>query len=352
MTALAHRLHLFVGFALFAGNVGCSAAGASLSPGSNAAPTPCAQDNLTEPCTCGDGTSGRQVCASGAWQSCECAGGLGIGGPGAPSDGGGAVGSPATFPGNLRNDITFSWQSTAAPILDGSCPPGRYEGNLEGVYYSTLNPTPIGLPITNLDPPGAPSGFHFDLEPALGGETIQKVKGEVDGLADALFPFKAQIEGELNCRTGVFTGTLFDGSYSILVDGLLPQKFDGVVSSKYDKRTHTFVNGSWDVRETTAVPPGRLAPTLPHDLTRDGFGGSGDFAAAFPTNLNDPTLKSCPSNFTCGPGPLGPNKLLCNNILGTPTCLTDADCAPQFPGEGVVCLKASLFSLCLRECKK
>src|SRR4030095_538199 len=64
---------------------------------------------------------------------------------------------------------------------------------------------------------------------------------------------------ELNCRSGTLTGRLSTGHYSILVDGLLPQNFEGVMSAHYDKRTHTFVNGVCDVMENAAPPPGRLA---------------------------------------------------------------------------------------------
>jgi hypothetical protein len=354
MPALAHRLPIFFfEFALLLASAACSP-GAGTPPGAEGnAPPPgdCGQDNLTEACSCGD-RGGRQVCLAGAWSGCECADAPANGGGGASGAGLGAGGSSLpTFAGNLRTDITFAWQSTAVPVADGSCPPGQYEGNLQGWYWSILAPGGLAVPITNVDFPGAPSGFHFELSPAQGGEITQAVKGEVDGLADALFPFKAQILGELNCRTGSFTGHLSSGTYSILTPGLLPQNFDGVMSAHYDKRTHTFVNGIWDVKETSATPPGTLAPFLPRDFARDGFGGAGEFAAALPTDVKDPALTTCPANFTCGPHLLGPNKLLCNNAFGTPTCVTDADCNTQFPGEGVLCLKASLFSLCVRECK-
>lgn len=242
------------------------------------------------------------------------------------------------------------WTGGVSAPVDGSCPPGEYEGNLQGIYYSNIA-AGLGVPITNVDAPGQPSSFHFMLSPAKGGELSQAVEGELDGTADDLFPFTAQIHGELDCRNALFTGTMTDGTYSILTKGLLPQTFDGVISSKYDKKTHTFIEGNWDVRETSSTPPGTLAPSLPRDYTRDGYGGSGQFATALKTDLNDPTLKPCPAPLTCGSGLLGPDKYLCNNALGTPTCNTDADCAPSFPGESVVCLKASLFSLCLRECK-
>ncbi len=351
MHTTAHERRWFTKIVPFLLIPACSAgAGPDGLHGSVVSSGACEPENLTLPCKCG-AANGSQTCLSGTWASCDCATSSSV------TPGGGSGGAPAidsstlTFAGNLRTDITFNWQSTAKPVDDGSCPPGQYEGNLQGLYYSMLNPTPVPLPITNVDTPGAPSGFHFTLSPAQGGEITQAVQGEVDGLADALFPFKAQIQGQLNCSSGVFTGQMTNGTYSILVSGLLPQSFDGVMSARYDKPTHTFVDGQWDVRETSATPPGKLAPSQPRDLSRDGYGGSGQFAAALPTDLTDPNLKPCPSSLTCGAGLLGPNKLLCNNALGTPTCNTDADCAASFPGETVPCLKASLFSLCLRECK-
>ena len=305
----------------------------------------CEHENLTQPCSCGL-EPGRQTCLQAAWSSCECNGGA----DGAAGSGG-SMGAIPSFEGNQRTDITFEWERTPATVGDGSCLPGSYEGNFQGIYYSMLAPNGLGVPVLNVQAPGAPSGFHFTLAPAQGGERVQKVKGEMTGTADGAFPFTAIVEGELDCPTATFTAKLLMGQYSVLSDGVLPQKFDGIMSGRYDKRTHTFIDGVWDVRESSASPPGTLAPTLPRDFKRDGFGGDGQWAAGLATDLTDRTLTACPTNYTCGAGPLGPNKLLCNGPLGTPTCLTDADCNTNFPGEGVLCLKASAFAVCLRECK-
>ncbi len=351
------RLLSICGFILVPAHLSLACSGSSAAPapigilpgtggGTTVTATACAPENVTEPCVCGS-TPGRRACTQGAWSACDCAAAPVT----AKTDGGTATVGPLSFPGNDRSDIHFTWQSTTPPPIDGTCPPGRYEGNIQGIYYSPLL-VGLPLPIANLDLPGGPSGFYFDLEPSLGGETLQRVHGQVTGQVDLAIPFVVDVEGALNCRSGVFTGKLLNGHYSVLIDMLLEQKFEGVAQAKYDKRTHTFIDGVWDVQETSSMPPGKLAPMLPRDFNRDGFGGSGDFAAAFPTDPNDPTLKTCPTNYVCQAGPLGPNKMLCNSLLGVPACLTDADCAPQFPGDNVTCLKASLFSLCLRECTK
>jgi hypothetical protein len=258
---------------------------------------------------------------------------------------------PSSFDGNLRTDITFDWAGIDEPVDDGECPPGRYEGNFQGIYNSIYS-AGVVWPIANLDLPGLPSGFYFDLSRAQGGELTQKLTGQVDGVADVAFPFTLRIDGELNCRTGKAKARLYDGTYSILLDGFVPQFFEGEATTDYDKRTKTFVRGVWEVWETSSLTPGKKAPSLPRDFGRDGFGGYGRFAAAFPTDVNDPKVTPCPTNYACGPAALGPNKLVCNSLLGTPACLADSDCDAQFPGEGVACLNASLFSLCVRECRK
>jgi hypothetical protein len=275
---------------------------------------------------------------------CECA------------QAGAAAGGAANLQGNARSDITFVWQKTPTSVDLGGCLPGDYEGTFGGIYWSyiaTLAPiTDLAVPIADVELPDAPSGFHFTVMPAEGGETVLKIKGVMNGNADLVFPFTSDIEGELDCRTKTFTARMLNGVYSVLVQGLIAQMFHGVMNGHYDVRTHTFVDGVWDVWETTGMPPGTQAPMLPRDFKRDGFGGYGTFAAALPTNKSDPKLATCPTNFSCAKGPLGPNKYLCNSLLGPPGCTTDAECDSQFPaGSGVTCLKTTAFSTCLLECK-
>jgi hypothetical protein len=304
----------------------------------------CVELNLTQPCSCGQ-LPGRQVCDGAMWGSCECAQ------PGTAANGG-----APNLQGNARTDITFSWAKTATSADLGGCLPGNYEGSFGGIYWSyiaTIAPiSDLSVPITNIDTPGAPSGFHFTVAPAEGGETVLKIKGVMNGTADLVFPFSADIEGTLDCKTKTFAAKMLNGQYSVLVMGLAAQKFDGVLNGQYDVRTHTFIDGTWDVEETSGSPPGKLAPSLPRDFSRDGFGGYGTFAAALPTDLSDPKLATCPTNFSCGTGPLGPNKDLCNSLLGPPGCTSDTDCTSQFPANpGITCLKTTSFSTCLLECK-
>ncbi|MEY4580481.1 MAG: hypothetical protein RL701_5184 [Pseudomonadota bacterium] len=302
----------------------------------------CIQTNLTRSCRCASALPGRQICAAGAWQTCECA---------PAADGGTAI----NLDGNNRTDIQFVWQKTAAGAEAGGCLPGNYEGTFGGIYWSyiaTLAPIEdLAVPIANVDLPGAPSGFNFTVEPATGGETILKIKGVMNGTADLVFPFTANIEGELDCKTKTFNARMLNGKYSVLLEGLVAQDFVGVMTSRYDTRTHTFIEGVWDVWETSGVPPGTQAPSLPRDFPRDGFGGFGTFAAALPTNVTDPTLTPCPQDYACQSGPLGPNKFLCSFLLGPPGCTTDAECDAVFSAGDIGCLQTTAFSTCLKECK-
>lgn len=320
--------------------------GASGAGGTGSQPgASCGQLHRTQPCTCAGGAPGRQTCeaalATLTWSACECAASDGLIVP--------------NFEGNRRTDITFEWQRTAASEDLGGCLPGEYEGTFGGLYWSylaTLAPIPeLFVPVANLAFPGEPSGFKFTVMPAEGGETVLRIRGRMDGVADGLFPFNSALEGQLDCSTKTFTAHILQGQYSILFEGFLPQSFEGMMWGTYDVKTRTIVAGEWDVRETTGMPPGALAPTLPREFARDGFGGFGTWAAALPTDLSDPTLKPCPGSAICAPGPFGPNKLLCGDGFGPPVCLAQHDCQTFLPGADAACLQATALSNCFAECK-
>ena len=78
------------------------------------------------------------------------------------------------------------------------------------------------------------------------------------------------------------------------------QSFEGVMVGRYDHRTQTLVDGTWDVWETSAQPPGMPSATLPRDYVRDGYGGSGDWAAG----LDGEAARFVPFNGGVGPAQL------------------------------------------------
>jgi hypothetical protein len=265
--------------------------------------------------------------------------------------------------GNARTDITFDWTRTEPDDL--ACEAGHYEGSFAGLYYSRLN-WPIPFPVTGVDLPGMP-GLQFDMLPAEPGETTLQVDGKFDGLADGVFPFRGDFVGELDCKTGKFTGMMLNAEYAIgprdliVVENPIRFAFEGPVSADYDKVTHTFVNGLWD-----AVEPqfgGMPSQTLPRDPLRDGVGGSGVWSAGWigaPVEYKCPTATADGLPLACQPGPFGLNKPFCvyPSLLpgfraDAPACMTDAECTRHFPGEEVACVDINgdgLVVRCLKEC--
>jgi hypothetical protein len=79
--------------------------------------------------------------------------------------------------------------------------------------------------------------------------------GTLDGLALLVIHFKAEISGRLDCGTGVFGGTLVNGSYAF--DPLPPGgTFIGPMvgmSTSGPPCTGTCLGGSWALHETGAT---------------------------------------------------------------------------------------------------
>lgn len=314
---------------------------------------------------CPGGLPGRQVCAAGRWQQCECSAlvPLSQGAAGSAGIDTGVVVPAEDFSGNLRTDVTFPWKRTTPDML--ACEAGHYEGSFAGLYYSRLN-WPAPFPVTGIDLPGQP-GLQFDMKPAKPGETTLEVDGKFDGLADLVFPFRGDFVGQLDCKTGKFKGKMLNGDYAIgprdliVLENPIHFAFEGPVSADYDKVTHTFVNGTWD-----AVEPefgGITAVTLPRDPLRDGIGGSGVWSAGW---VGAPVEYKCPETtadglpMSCEPGPFGLNKPFCvyPSLLpgfraDAPACETDAECNAHFPGQNVKCTDINgdgVVVRCLKEC--
>jgi hypothetical protein len=347
--------------------VACSG-GDAVSMGSRAPEQPvmtddgaCARENQTSACECLGGMRGSRSCTSGRWSECQCIAPAPIG-----QAGSGAVGAPepaAVELGNFRDDITFDWTRTTPDDL--ACEPGHYEGSFAGLYYSRIN-WPIPFPVVGVDLPGFP-GLQFDMLPAQNGEVTLKVDGKFDGLADGLFPFRGDFIGELDCRTGKFTGMMLNASYNIgpmdliVVTNPILFNFAGPVSADYDKVTHTFVNGTWDAVEE--LFGGTPAPTLPRDPLRDGVGGSGVWSTGWigkPVDYKCPDLTADGLPLACQAGPFGLNKTFCvypallpGARADGPICETDAECQAHFPGTDSRCVDINgdgVVVRCLQEC--
>jgi hypothetical protein len=85
--------------------------------------------------------------------------------------------------------------------------------------------------------------FSFTKRPGTFSGRLRRRGGWI---ALALFPFTAKIIGKLDCETLKFDAKIVNGTYII---GVLPFGFEGPLLTDYDRQTHTFINGTWNVTE-------------------------------------------------------------------------------------------------------
>jgi hypothetical protein len=191
---------------------GCSPANGETSPGSGAGGSGGNGGNA------GNGTGGGSGGSAG--------GALGSGGSGGN---GGTDGSGGTTPGD---GSIFDWPETP-PGSGGECKPGRYEGTFECTYTDTQ-----GTPALDVSGP-----IRLTLVRGEQGEILEVRDGKLDGTANAVFTFSADITGELDCGNARFSGRLVNGVYSgfIFVTGT----FEGPFDSRYDRRQFSLIDGSW-----------------------------------------------------------------------------------------------------------
>ncbi|MET0384613.1 MAG: hypothetical protein ABW321_01580 [Polyangiales bacterium] len=229
-------------------------------PSGAAAGSTCPQPNLTQACRCDNGWAGSQTCSLSAWSSCSCR---------APAPGSAGSGPGAAAPGVVgtvsnNSPTRFDWQRTEPSL--GSCEAGHYEGTFGGIYGPSIivvSDLKV-IPVFPIDLPGSP-GLAFDLMREGQGEVFTVSNGKMNGNALGAFPFTADIVGKLDCDLLKFDAQLVNGSYFI---GPLEYRFEGPLIANYDKQSHSFIGGTWEVME----------PDWP------GAGGGGDWSASWKHN--------------------------------------------------------------------
>jgi hypothetical protein len=190
----------------------------------------------TQPCSCSNYQSIR-TCIDGAWSDCDCR----------------AVVYPDA--GDTNPD-------------DSPCKAGYYTGTFEGEYWSGIfDPgggvgSLVPLPIKATGANGIP-GLALTLEETVEGENSEFPvytvgDGCVVGVAEALgglfgnHPFVGTIQGELDCYTGKFEGTLV-GYYTIFGIPEIKYNFSGPVTNQYSPGDPPKLGmGAWNVREHDA----------------------------------------------------------------------------------------------------
>ena len=170
------------------------------------------------------------------------AGGIGVTGNG------GAAGGAAVSNGGNSSGISFDWPETV-PGAAKPCQAGHYVGTFECLYQPAGTPdgSTGGLPIAG--------PIDFKLTQSQNGEFLDVSGGTLDGLALLVIHFKAEISGRLDCGTGVFGGTLVNGSYAIdpfPAGGTFIGPMVGM-STSGPPCTGTCLGGSWALHETGAT---------------------------------------------------------------------------------------------------
>ncbi len=221
--------------------------------------TACAVPNSTRMCSCdrnGEPVSGRQTCLAGTgWTACECAELLAE-----DADGGTSIHTgPEIDP--LQNKImkSFDWYHAMSGI--GSCEAGHYEGAFAGDY----NPALVVVFSAGFSGSMPVSGnVSHDIMEDETGEYFEVRDGVFEGMAMAMFPFQGEFYGKLDCTTVTFEGGLRNCFY--IAFGL-QFAFEGLARSRYDKNTHSFIDGVWSVTELDAngvhPPPPEAYPGQP-----------------------------------------------------------------------------------------
>lgn len=178
-------------------------------------------------CTCG-AASGRQICFGGKYTACECIT--------APDSGSG--GGELCAAGYYTGEFT------------GKYKPGAFGLGIFGSF--------IEFDIAGVAAAGNPA-LSFTLEMSSGGgggefETYTVKNGCMLGSAMAVGtnnPFVAKLEGELNCQTGRFEGTI-TGNYDF-VQSSLKFQFTGPLSAQFENPQKRLKDGIWNVKEPPAL---------------------------------------------------------------------------------------------------
>jgi len=176
-------------------------------------------------CSCG-ATSGTQSCLGGAYTQCKC-----------------------------------TTQIVAPPGTD-LCKAGFYSGAFTGKYKPGAFGFGVVMSFFEVDIMGKGAGafpaLSFTLQKNETGagefQTFGVKNGCMVGSATAYFtdnPFVARIDGDLDCKTGKFTGTI-TGRYDLVSSGL---KFDftGPLSAQFTLPDNALNDGVWNVKEPPSL---------------------------------------------------------------------------------------------------
>jgi hypothetical protein len=213
----------------------------------------CASEGATDPARGGTGTppsgsAGSSEPEAGAGGAASNAGDDASTGTGAAGTAGSAAGNPAQPAAGAAGDdgfaaqvpppdpnLTFDWQQTRPGV--GECQPGRYSGTFSCMYMQAAG----------FDPIEVTGPVDLVLERAQNGEFLEIADGRLEGFAQLIFGFTAQLAGRLDCTTNVLQAEAVDGVYGFGDPNLLPfGMFAGALTGTLD-RTVVALDGDWDL---------------------------------------------------------------------------------------------------------
>jgi hypothetical protein len=217
-------------------------------------------EGTTRACSCATGGSGTQACLGGTYQACRCSVPL----PEAGTGSGGTLCKAGFYSGEFT----------------GKYKPGAFGGGLIDNFFFEVDIAGVGTA-------GFPAlSFTLEAEKTGGGEfqSFRVKNGCMIGNAQAVGtnnPFVARIDGELDCRTGAFSGNI-TGRYDLIETGL---KFDftGPLSSQFEAPQSRLKDGIWNVKE-----PPSLSGT-------PAGGGGGTWSAIWESDAPPPGEDPCAS---------------------------------------------------------
>jgi len=160
---------------------------------------------------------------------------------------------------NLDPNLVFDWQDTPPGSSQASnCRPGVYTGKFDCEFIPNGSMTDGGPPGFMLDVSGPVS---IELSESANGEFLEISQGQLSAVAEGFFGFKAQLQGNLDCKTLQLAAMAQNGMWALGDPDmpLLPGgTFGANIDGKLDATTGT-IAGQWSF--TTGTIPGTCTGT-------------------------------------------------------------------------------------------
>jgi hypothetical protein len=132
-------------------------------------------------------------------------------------------------------NLTFEWEQTRPGA--GECQPGRYSGTFSCLYMAA----------PGFDPIEVTGPVDLVLERSQNGEFLEITDGRLEGLAQLVFGFTAQLAGRLDCATDELQAEAVNGVYGFGDPNVLPfGMFAGALSGTLN-RSLVALDGDWDL---------------------------------------------------------------------------------------------------------